>query len=431
MARSLTSSVGKGCTNLPDDVITVKELLNSASEIFGAPSNFIDPVDGIVDGALVDAISRFQRSNLFGFFDGRIDPGGSTLKRLNGVVDETVFLFLGVEIDNSRVDSASAITDISQDFKDTLTLANNDLFLTFSALPDDEKSDSNGVLTYGEWCGVREKHIGLKDKLSRHSVGKALDIDASRNPYIATRTGAGPDAVFGGELATASVKSPRSATLSQAQRKLAVDVYDRAMQFMFDDSFRADVEKRRTGEQTGPDSQGAPGVYGRFNVVSDALRLYLGFGFLAKGPATINRAPDALFFNGVLRSVSDPSVRAILDSIPTTERQSKGQAVAALADHLDPSKGSFLLDHPSFPADPVELYYQILRDYELVRIPMVFGDPSLDPPTSTRNPALGFLHLRAEIVIELCDGQKLNWGACDFGPTASGDVMHFDMGPPR
>jgi hypothetical protein len=361
MARSLTSSVGKGGTNLPDDVITVKELLNSAAEIFGAPSNFIDPVDGIVDGALIDAISRFQRSNQFGFSDGRVDPGGATLKRLNGVVDGTVSLFLGVEVDNSQLDSASAISDISQDFKDTLTLANNNVFQTFSDLPDDEKTDSNGVLTYGEWCGVRQKHIGLKDKKSLHSVGKALDIDASRNPYIATRTGS----VLGGEAATASVKSPRSATLSQAQRKLAVDVYDRAMQFMFDDSFRADVATRRTGEQAGPDAQGAPGVYERFNVVSEALLLYLGFGFLAKGLVKIDRAPDGRFFNGVLPAVSDPSVRAILDSIPTTERQSKGQAVAALADHLDPAKGSFLLDHPSFPADPEELYYQILRDYEL------------------------------------------------------------------
>ena len=44
---------------------------------------------------------------------------------------------------------------------------------------------------------------------------------------------------------------------------------------------------------------------------------------------------------------------------------------------------------------------------------------------SSRNPTLGFLSLREEIVVGIRD-QSLRWGAVDFGPGQSGDVMHFD-----
>jgi hypothetical protein len=80
-------------------------------------------------------------------------------------------------------------------------------------------------------------------------------------------------------------------------------------------------------------------------------------------------------------------------------------------------------------------YRQILRDYETVRIPMVFGTPSLTP-AQTRNPANGFLTLREEVVTTLGGDPPLvlvnplmRWGVCDFGASASGDVQHFDLRP--
>jgi hypothetical protein len=43
-----------------------------------------------------------------------------------------------------------------------------------------------------------------------------------------------------------------------------------------------------------------------------------------------------------------------------------------------------------------------------------------------RDPRLGFLSLHRDLVVALRDGAGLAWGAIDFGPTESGDVMHFD-----
>jgi hypothetical protein len=43
-----------------------------------------------------------------------------------------------------------------------------------------------------------------------------------------------------------------------------------------------------------------------------------------------------------------------------------------------------------------------------------------------RDPANGFLNLQKDLVIALRDHACLAWGAVDFGPNASGDVMHFD-----
>ncbi|MEA2880580.1 MAG: hypothetical protein QOF14_5776 [Hyphomicrobiales bacterium] len=43
-----------------------------------------------------------------------------------------------------------------------------------------------------------------------------------------------------------------------------------------------------------------------------------------------------------------------------------------------------------------------------------------------RDPRDGFLDLAKDLVIALRDVGCLAWGASDFGPTASGDIMHFD-----
>jgi hypothetical protein len=86
----------------------------------------------------------------------------------------------------------------------------------------------------------------------------------------------------------------------------------------------------------------------------------------------------------------------------------------------------FTVTHPFWPLTAEQQYYRILRDYELVRVPMAFGAPSI-APVSTRNPARGFLSLRREIVITIWDTAHMRWGACDFG-SESGDMMHLDLG---
>lgn len=44
-----------------------------------------------------------------------------------------------------------------------------------------------------------------------------------------------------------------------------------------------------------------------------------------------------------------------------------------------------------------------------------------------RNPAKGFLNLHRDLVIALRDHSCLAWGGVDFGNSASGDMMHFDV----
>jgi len=44
-----------------------------------------------------------------------------------------------------------------------------------------------------------------------------------------------------------------------------------------------------------------------------------------------------------------------------------------------------------------------------------------------RNPLNGFLSLHPDLVYALRQIAGLAWGAIDFSPRASGDIMHFDM----
>ncbi len=121
-----------------------------------------------------------------------------------------------------------------------------------------------------------------------------------------------------------------------------------------------------------------------------------------------------------------------LDQILALELRPREEALEALRNAMgaDEWKGV----HPDVPDDTdafeqlvLDQYYRILRDNELVRVPMEFGAPSASP-ARMRNPARGFLDLRKEVVVALCDVGHLRWGACDFGLAQSGDMMHFDLG---
>lgn len=84
MARTITASVGRlGGVNRPPDVITVQELLNKVRPGSGGPSPPL-VVDGICGPKTIHAIQVFQLHH-FGWqgADGRVDPGGPTLAKLN------------------------------------------------------------------------------------------------------------------------------------------------------------------------------------------------------------------------------------------------------------------------------------------------------------------------------------------------------------
>jgi hypothetical protein len=84
MAKSITAPVGRlGALNLMSDVKVVQELLNQVPMASGGP-NLKLIVNGNCGTDTNDAIQCFQMRH-FGFSgaDGRVDPGGPTLKKLN------------------------------------------------------------------------------------------------------------------------------------------------------------------------------------------------------------------------------------------------------------------------------------------------------------------------------------------------------------
>ena len=84
MARSISFSVGRmGGKNKPDDVITVQQLLDQVRVAQGGPVIPLD-VDGLCGPKTIDAIQKFQIHH-FGWkgADGRVDPNGPTLEKLN------------------------------------------------------------------------------------------------------------------------------------------------------------------------------------------------------------------------------------------------------------------------------------------------------------------------------------------------------------
>jgi peptidoglycan hydrolase-like protein with peptidoglycan-binding domain len=81
MPKTISSAVGRGGRNFPaSDVMTVQYLLNCVPAARGGPVPEL-AVDGAVGPKTIAAIEKFQRS-LGGFADGRVDPGGATLRAL-------------------------------------------------------------------------------------------------------------------------------------------------------------------------------------------------------------------------------------------------------------------------------------------------------------------------------------------------------------
>jgi peptidoglycan hydrolase-like protein with peptidoglycan-binding domain len=86
----ITASVGKDGTNKPQDVILIQVFLNQV-----APDNGgADPdlkVDGLMGPSTQAAIDEFQRHHQLGS-DGRIDPNGRVLAKINELIAASVIL---------------------------------------------------------------------------------------------------------------------------------------------------------------------------------------------------------------------------------------------------------------------------------------------------------------------------------------------------
>jgi hypothetical protein len=283
-----------------------------------------------------------------------------------------------------------------------------DLQSQFNALAPADRinpHDGSAATSVRRWIGLREINC-WRDTTSKHGSGSACDVNYTRTPYIVTRTegtddAGNPTTTLGGERAGAGLT---------VQRERTVDVFDRAETFMIAEGHRADVSPRATGESTAD-------VYTRFRRTSDNLSNYLQYAFHAPTNPRVNRAP-----------LADPDAATedeLLAAIPETERRPLDEGVALIQALLD--SFAFQATHPTWSVSARDQYFRMLRDYEMVRVPMVYGNPSATP-AATRNPAGGFLDLRQELVESLVDVGRLRWGAADLGENESGDMHHFDLG---
>jgi len=84
----ISKSVGAGGANLRDDAVLIQKMLNAVQSI-SLGSNPLLKIDGLVGPLTIRSIAKFQQANL-GWSDGRVDPGGRTLDRLNVLVPPTI-----------------------------------------------------------------------------------------------------------------------------------------------------------------------------------------------------------------------------------------------------------------------------------------------------------------------------------------------------
>jgi hypothetical protein len=253
------------------------------------------------------------------------------------------------------------------------------------------------------WAGVTTA-TGTRANQGLHGSGSAVDLSYTTAPYIVTRTGS----TLGGEAASAGMMD---------MRRRAAEAYDHAMAFGDWGAARADVSIRvnDTIEAT----------YDRFATVSEALGYYFA-GVIDTGPARVDRRPIP---GAHELPDADPGFAAIG---PEELAQPADDAITMIEKLF--AEPSWQETHAGWPLTPEQQYWQTLRDYEAVRIPMVFGNPA--DVVSTRNPARGFLPFRRELVCTLIhvgdsilgSERAMRWGASDFGAKESGDVMHFDLG---
>jgi hypothetical protein len=295
-------------------------------------------------------------------------------------------------------------------------------------------------------------HIGLKDlnhSGSKHFSGSAIDINLLCNPFVAGRTpqhgvygethNTFPDSllqrlanVSSGELADFSNGQATPAVAAQiTSAKLtfwtshiwqpAIDAFDRASNLFLGQA--ADLHDVASASDRFTNIKAN---YDRFARVSLALKNYFGlvYGF---GPKIFPHAGTV-------------SVGTFV-----------GQIQAGLSQgwippgSSDPSGVALSTYTTAQPTNPQRFMQRIQDDHAAVELVTVIGSCQISAtgvvtaPT-TRDPCLGFVNFRPEVVAELAGdfnstpasvlrGQQLRWGCCMFGPgpDASGDVMHFDL----
>jgi len=169
MARSITASVGRGGMNRPSDVKTIQDLLNRVGPMDGGPMTTLK-VDGLCGPMTTAAIQRFQLKH-FGTrgADGRVDPNGQTLRKLNEfdvssdfppiTTDSVLRCPHGAEI--------KAIAKVGTGFTGKVALTTGDQFMIYGCTMSDFSGPSPCVIV--KWL------FSPTPTLDRRSTGMCLN----------------------------------------------------------------------------------------------------------------------------------------------------------------------------------------------------------------------------------------------------------------
>lgn len=317
--------------------------------------------------------------------------------------------------------------EVSQAMAQALRRVEDDLVAQYAALSCEERAR---YPTVRAWAKLdRIGGYDARRATGQHLTGDAVDCSYDNQPYIPTRNFVTPrgstdgrrtEARYGGEhpprgrptdpdYRTDEEYTAYSRDI-RALRAPAVEVMDRATVFMsrnpYDPS-HAELHNRETTETI-------THAYHRFRDASDNLGNYMQLAFRTTYDS-VHRAPIA--------NAQTVGEEVLLRRIPETERYSEAEAIVRIQAWMaDPF---WRIVHGNETRTPREIFIQILRDYETVRVPLQRNRPSTSP-ADTRNPANGFLQLPLHFVRSMVEVGRLRWGACMFGSSASGDVHHFD-----
>jgi len=268
------------------------------------------------------------------------------------------------------------------------------------------------------WLGIRETHYGQRhgDGQAFHRTGSAMDVNYHSNPWMATRT----RKKLGGESETDVAIAKKNGNTGRVQELSglaadAMDVFDRASAWIF--GRRANLHAAPAHDDKMPRAEreaNAVRQWARFQEVSDAVARYF-----------------AMVYSFDRGAVLEPVMKGpAMDEVAGDGRTLPFRSLAALAKHPDALE-RITAAIPNAPQpwskDAAKVLRRMPDDLAAVARVLVRGTASR-APTEVRNPLLGVMDLKKELVQALVGVAGLHWGATDFGAASSGDMMHFDLG---
>ena len=303
--------------------------------------------------------------------------------------------YSGIKDGNRVPDTTHRGAGVCAEFRDVLFDAQRRIFSSYAAEVT-SKGENPSEAGFKSWCGVRDLS-GWQFRSRQHRLGAAIDIDPLYNPYVPT----GREGDGGGEVHSELDANTRGGIFDGC-----ILAYTHAYSLV-------------VGDPLPPLALSALGprddlseAYDATARVHAAIRLYF---HLAVVQTPSNRLSSAF---GTYRDFEN-----VAPSDP-------GSYPATLERYRVHLRG---FDNVGLSEEA--LGRQIRDDYERMRLGMVSGRLIPAEPghmglgaiweRGTRDPCHGFLSIRKEIALGL-KAAGCRWGAVDFGPRQSGDMMHFD-----